>query len=257
MANIIYIYYINGGIFQTILYDNIYDLDKQLKLLIIYYDSYLLIQLSINKNILNNFDIIDNSLLLKINKYTYITIIFIQKKELYCLGNENGKYILDRHKNDNYSKLLNLIITYSGHNSYNFIKKNLYKDLIIIAIKYSIIALEYISIYLKYDKHFIFEIVKYDGRCLEYADIYLQNDKDIVFEAVKQNGYALEFASAFLQNNRKIVYKAIGNNGRALFYASIYLRNNKNVVSKAVRNTRKALKYASITLQNDKKFNNV
>ena len=252
MSKVISIYFISGGIFQKIFYNNIYELDEKLKLLIIYYDSNLLIQLLINKKKLNNFNIIDTSELLKVNKYTYITIMFIQKKELYCLGNENGKYILD-HKNDNYSKLLCLIITYSGNNSYNIIKNNSYKNLIIVAIKYTLIALEFISIYLKYDKYFIFEIVKYDGRCLEFANINLQNDKIIVYEAVKQNGYALEFASITLQNNKRIVYKAIGNNGKALFYASIDLRNDKNIVSKAVRNNGEALEYASINLKNNRK----
>ena len=101
---IIFIHNINNEIFEEIEYTDIIDLSNKLKLLIIYYDSDIYIQLLINESNLNNFDIIDMLILLTLNEYNHITIVFIQKKDWYCLGNENGKYILD-YKYDNYSKL--------------------------------------------------------------------------------------------------------------------------------------------------------
>ena len=122
MNNTIFIRKLSSEIFQEIEYENIEKLKDMLKTLITDCEPDVLIQLLLNNNILNDYDIIDDSLLSKIKNYYFITIIFIQKKELYCLRNEQGKYIL-KGKNDNYSKLLELIILYYGQ-SYNIIKEN-------------------------------------------------------------------------------------------------------------------------------------
>ena len=82
MTNIISICYISGEIFQKITYEDINDLINQLNLLIKSYDSDIHIQLLINNIILNNFDIIECDILLKI--YDFIIIVFSQKKDLYC-----------------------------------------------------------------------------------------------------------------------------------------------------------------------------
>ena len=98
----------------------------------------------------------DNTLILtKLNIYDYITIIFIEKKEIYYSGNENEKYIMD-FKDDKYYKLLEEIVKYYKY-SYNIIKNSSYKELILLAIKYNVSSLEYISINLQNDKEFLLE----------------------------------------------------------------------------------------------------
>ena len=79
MSNIVFIYYISGDIFQEIKYNNFDELHDKLKLLI-NNDSDILIQLLINHEILNNFDIIDVFILSKLNEYNCISIIFSDKK---------------------------------------------------------------------------------------------------------------------------------------------------------------------------------
>ena len=103
MMNTISIRRISGYEYQEIEYINIDELNK--KLMNIIKDSNdVYIQLILNSINLNKFGMIDNSILSKLNKYNFITIIFIEKKEMYCLGNKNGKYIMD-FKKDNYYKL--------------------------------------------------------------------------------------------------------------------------------------------------------
>ena len=123
MSNYVSILNISGNIFQDIKYNTIIELHEKLLTLILNYDGDIHIQLLLNNDILNNFNIIDNSILSKITEYDFITVIFSNKKELYCLEKKNGKYILDN-KNDNYSKLLKLVISDNKKNSYNIIKKN-------------------------------------------------------------------------------------------------------------------------------------
>ena len=261
--NTISIYYISSEIFQEIEYINIDDLNYQLKSLIIYHDSDLYIQLLINENILNDFNIM--LILSNLTNYDFITIVFSQKKELYCLGNENGKYILD-FKNDN--------------ESYNIIKGSSYKNLIFLAVKqggfslkfasnelkndkifileifekYNINFIEYISDNLKNDKDIVLLSVKHNGYNLIFASINLKNNKEIVLEAVKKNGLSLQFASDYLKNNNEIVLEAVRKNGLALQFASNCMKNNKVIVYEAVREDMNAFKFASNNLKNDKNF---
>ena len=133
MSNTVNIFNISGNIFQEINYNHINELREKLLILISNYDDDIYIQLLINNDILNNFNIIDDAILLKITEYNFITVIFSNKKELYCLKNKNGKYILDyKNKNDNYSKLLKLVISDNKNNSYNIIKNNSYKELLLL-----------------------------------------------------------------------------------------------------------------------------
>ena len=204
----IYIYNISGNIFEKIEYNDYNELNEKLKSLIVYHDSDLYIQLLINENILNNVNIIDNLLLSKISKYDFITIVFCQKKELYCLGNKDGKYILDN-KKDNYSKLCKLVISYYENKSYDIIKNTSYKDFSLLIIKIYGIALQFISNELKNDKDVVLAAVKQNGYALEFASDTLKNDKPIVYYAVKQNKYALEyaleFASDYLKNDKHFI----------------------------------------------------
>ena len=201
MSNIISICYISGEVFQIIAYEDINDLTNQLNLLITSYDSDTHIQLLMNDIILNNFNIIACDVLLKI--YDFITIVFSQKKELYCLDNKDGKYILDSSKTDNYSKLLDLVILHYEDKSYDIIKESSYKNLILIGIKQNDQVFN-ASISLQNDKDFILEACKQNGKCLEFASINLKNNKEIVLAAVKENKIAIKYASIFLQNDKNI-----------------------------------------------------
>ena len=247
--NTISIYHINGNIFQEIEYNDFDNLSHQLKLLIIYHDSDLFITLLINDEILNNFDIIDMTILSKLNDYNTITLVFNQKKELYCLNNINGKYIL-AWKIDNYYHLLNIIIEFYEYDSYNIIMNNSYKNLILKAVKKNGKTLDFISIYLQNNKEFILECIKQNGYALKYAKYFLQNDKDIVLAAVKQNGRALEYTNINFQNNREIVSIAVMQNGNALKFTNF--QNDKDIVLKSVKQNGFSLKFANIDLQNDK-----
>ena len=193
MSNIVYIYNISGNIFQGIEYTDINDLINKLTLLITQYDYDISIQLLINNDILYNFDMFYIDIFLLLNDCNIITIVFGKKKELYCLSNENGKYILD-YKNDNYSKLLNMIIRKYKNDSYDIIMNSSYKELVLKAVKKDGYALSYASIKLKNDKEIVLEAVKEYGPSLSFINIDLRNDIEIVLEAVKQNGYSLEYA---------------------------------------------------------------
>ena len=250
--NTVYIrYMLTGNIFQKINYYNLYDLNDKLKLMIIQHNSDIIMSLLIKNKILNNFDIINKSILLKLNKYNTILVIFSYKKYLYCLNNEYGKYILD-YKNDNYSKLLYIIINLYKNNSYDIIINSSYKELVLKAVKYNGEVLEYISIDLQKDKEIVLKGVEQNGMSLAFIDIDLQNDKEIVLAAVKQNGNALCYASSYLQNDKEIVLIAVKRYGYALQYASSNLQDDNEVVIAAVKQYRNALKFASINLQNDK-----
>ena len=123
IINTMNIFTISGTVFQEIKYTTIIELNEKLINLLVLYDADIHVQLLINENDLNNFSSINTNVLSNITENDFITIIFSNKKELYCLSNENGKYILDN-KNDNYSKLLKLVISDNKKNSYNIIKKN-------------------------------------------------------------------------------------------------------------------------------------
>ena len=183
MTNIISIYHISGDIFQEIKYITIKSLTKKLRNITINYDADILVTLLINENILNDNEIFNNSILSKIEDCDFITIIFSQKKDLYCLGNEDGKYILDD-KKDKYSKLCKLVILNNKNNSYNIIKNNAYNNIVLL-------------------------VVKQDGHALKFASINLQSNKDIVLEAASQNALALKHASIDLKNDKEIVLKVV------------------------------------------------
>ena len=256
MSSII-IYNISGSIFQEINYTKIRSLNKKLKLILCkYYSSELCVQLLINENILNNFDynhmiIIDSLILLKLTKYDFITIVFNQKKDMYCLDNKNGKYILDDiYKKDNYFKLLKIIIFHYENKSYDIIKNSLYKEIVIKAIEKDRQALAYTTFC--NDKEVVLAAVTQDGNALRYADESLKNNKEIVLAAVMQDGAALWNASSSLKNDKEVVLHAVKNDGMSLFFSSIDLKNDKEVVLADVMENGSALCYASSLLKNNK-----
>ena len=266
MLKTVYICHISGNVFEEIKYTDYTNLNEKLKLLIIQNDSDLFIMLLINNDILafnvntpslikynfiNNFDKITISKLSTLNDNDIITIVFNQKKELYCLGNKNGKYILDDNL-DNYSKLLKNVIKFYKNNSYDIIINSSYKNLVLKAIKTNNFILEYININLLKDKEIILVAVEKNGWSLKYASIDLKNDKDVVLEAVKQYGNALQYASTDLKNDKDIVLEAVKQYGISLQYASTDLKNDKDIVLESVKQDGYNLQFASTDLKNNK-----
>ena len=225
---IVNIYNMNGNIFKEIEYTTINELNKKLTNLVLLYDAGIHIQLLINENNLNNFNIIDTNILSTILEYGFINVIFIEKKEFYCLRNDYGTYIL-KNNNDNYSELLKLIIFFYKNESYNLITTYSYKYIVSI-------------------------IVTLDGCSLEYISKDLQNNKEIVLKAVKRYGLALEFASIDLKNDKDIVLKAVKHDGRSFEFASINLKNDKEFILECIKKNSNSLQYVSIDLKNDKEF---
>ena len=72
MTNTISIHRLSGDIFQKLSYNTILDLTKKLKNIIKKYDSDIHITLLINENILNDYDIFNDSILLE--EYDFITV---------------------------------------------------------------------------------------------------------------------------------------------------------------------------------------
>ena len=252
MSKSVSICYISGNIFQEIEYNNIDDLHNKLKSMLINQDCDLHITLLINNDILNNFDIFNMLILSKLNDCDYIiTIVINQKKKLYCLNNENGKYILD-HKKDNYSKLLNIIIKFYNKDSYNIIINNSYKDLVLKGVKQNGCVLLYAGVALQNDKEVVLEAVRTYGYALEFASTSLKNDKEVVLEAVKIYGCSLEYASIELKNNKQVVLEAVKQNGNALLYANHDLQNDKEVVLEAVKENGYIIRFINKDLLNDK-----
>ena len=251
MINIISIRKINGICLQDIEYKNFDDLGYQLKLLINKNDSDLYTQLLLNNDILNDFNIIDMLILSKLDIHDFITVVYCDKKELYCLDNNKGVYIL-KHTKDNYAKLLQLIILHCKNNSFNIIKNNSYRDLVLLFVKICGTALKYVSSEFQNDKEIVYEAIEQNGCALQYTNSILRNDREFVIKAIKQNGWALAYASIDLQNDITIVKKAIKDYPYALQHASIILKNNKSIVMECVKQNGCVLKFASVDLQNDK-----
>lgn len=178
--NIVYIRYISGVVFKNIEYTNLSNLNEKLIDMIndIKYD--IQVELLFNNNVLNKFGNIDISISSTIENYDCITIIFIKQCELYCLGNDNGSYI-SKFKNNNYCKLLRLVIKYRKNNSYDIINKSSYEDIIILVAKMNTGTLIYVNDKLKNDKKTIMlELIKNDEINLKYANIKLKNDRNFI-----------------------------------------------------------------------------
>ena len=184
--NTISIRRISGYEYQEIKYTYIDELNEKL-INIIKDSNNTYIQLILNSINLNKFGMIDNSILSKLNKHDFITIIFIEKKEMYCLGNENGKYIMD-FKKDNYYKLLEEIVLCYGNKSYDIIKNSLYKELVLLANKYKEEVLNYHILKLKTKK----KKVQFNIN-IDFID--LKNDIDIILEPVIQNEISLNYSN--------------------------------------------------------------
>ena len=230
MTNIVSIRKINGNIFQEIEYSNFSELQYKLELMIKSYDSDILYQLLIDNEFLNDIHRISMSILSKLNENNYILIVLNDKKTMYCLGKEeNGKYIKDYTRSDNYSELLTVIIK-NSNNSYDIIMNNSYKNLVLLALRVDIHILMYISIDLKNDEEIMLIAIKKSKFGLKYASTDLQNNKEFVLKAVKYHGLALGFAEDAFKNDKEIVLEAVKQNKLSLFSASIDLKNDEDVI---------------------------
>ena len=243
MINIVLIYYISGKIFQEIKYTDLNDLSKKLNSLINYYNCDSYIQLILNQVILNNFnEIINTSLLSYLNKDTFINIIFIQKKNLYCIGNKNGYAILE-YKNDNYYKLLSSTLFYYGNTSYDIINTSSYRNLILNGIKKFNFPLQYVSNILKNDKEIVTEAIKQDRTNLDKISNNLKNDKEFILNGIKKFNFPLQYVSNILKNDKEIVTEAIKQDIKNLKYASNNLKNDRKFILKLIRENELILEF--------------
>ena len=275
MSKTVSIYTISGNILQKIKYIDFNDLSHQLKLLIIRYDSDSFSTLLINENVINNFDIIDMILLSQLNDYDIITIVFSQKKELYCLSNNNGKYILNNKYKDNYSKILKTIIKDFEDNSYDIIINNSYENLVLMAVSYDGSILKYVSFDLQNNEEIVYTAVSDYGRALKYANTDLQNNKEIVLNCIRQDAFAIIYASIDLQNDKEFILECIQQNEyilQVIFFNVIVnkdilqnditkfknditkFKNDKEIVLKGVKQNGLFLQFTNIELQYDKEI---
>ena len=243
-------YMITGNVFNVIKYNNFNELYDKLESIILNHDSEILIKLLINDKILNYHNAINTSLLPNLNEDTYISVIFSDKKKLYCLNNENGIYILDSYC-DKYSKLLNIIIKFYENDSYDIIMNSSYKEIVLESIKQNEYALEYASIDLHNNKEFILESIN-AGCVLLYVNIVFRHNKEVMLEAVKKNGRSLYYTSIKLQDDKDIVLTAVKQNGRALIFASDRLKKNKVIALEAVKQSSRAFIHVNKRLRKNK-----
>ena len=244
-------YMLTGEIFQKFIYNDFGELYDKLRLIIINHDSNMLITLFINDEILNDFDILNISLLKKLDKYNDILVIFSDKRTMYCSGNENGKYMLDW-KEDKYSMLLATFIDYYKNTSHSIIINSSYKELVLLTVNKDGLALQFTDIPAQNDKEILLEAVKQNGYALRYSSSDLRNDKEIVLEAVTNNGRALQFANFRFENDEQIILAAVRQNGLALEFASSNLKNNKKIILEALKQNITASRFIGTDLKNDK-----
>jgi len=119
------------------------------------------------------------------------------------------------------------------------------KDVVLAALRNSVLAFRYASKQLRADKRFMLKAVDIDPKALAYASEELRGDKDFVC-------FTLKYASAELQADRDIVLAAVSNDHSTLKYASAELQADRDIVLAAVSNDHSTLKYASAELQAEK-----
>ena len=265
----------SGEIFKEIEYIDTNNLKEKLTYLLeeyIYDPEY--IRLIFNNEILNNpeehdinFYKINNFNLEDLQENNYISIILCEKKTLFFIENDNGKYeinpiykcysndiiilfSLNENKEylDHYIALLNIIYYYYDNN-YDIILNSTYKNLILLAINKSNEVTGYITDDMKNDNEIILAIVRRSGDNLYIINTDIINYKEVVLEAVKQNGLSLLHAKLSLNNDKDVVSEAVKQNGLALKFASSEMRNNKEVVLKAIKQNKSALQFASKKLK--------
>jgi len=81
---------------------------------------------------------------------------------------------------------------------------------------------------IKKDKEIVLIAVKNSGTALEYVDKSMQDDKEVVLVAVKENGNALKDASSRLKDDNEVVFTAVQNNKYVIRFASKRLQQDKN-----------------------------
>ena len=163
--------------------------------------------------------------------------------------------------------------------------KSASKKEVLMVVKQSGRALEFVSPELQADAEVVMTAVQEDGLAIQFADPALQADEAIMAQviasvlpnyismvkfynipdtlkanrqfmaaAVSNNGMKLQCASPELRADRELVLTAVENNGLALHYASAPLRADREVVLAAVKNHAEAIQYADIMLQEDEEI---
>ena len=161
------LYYISGNIFKEFKYTNSDNLIETLNEMLEEYSyNYQFIQLILNDDIINYYYI--NNLNKDSLETDFVKVIFIDKRNLFCLGETNGKYILNtdyKHNitkypyfQDTYYNILCQIISYY-ENSYTIIMNSTYRELIILMIKKNGIVIESLGVDMQNDKELVYIFV--------------------------------------------------------------------------------------------------
>ena len=94
------------------------------------------------------------------------------------------------------------------------------------------------------------DVLKFSGLALQFLSDEHKNNHNTVLIAVKQNGLSLQFASNEIKNTMLIVSAAIAQNGLSLKFASDELKNNQAIVLTAIRKEPQSYMFASDALKN-------
>ena len=157
------------------------------------------------------------------------------------------------------------------------VDENLYKKIVISAIKNEKSALRYISPRFLSDFDFAIELLKskpFCGTAYTFLSDEFQRHPDIInltleldpemiihipcdvenfstylHDALNRNGLVLQLLPPEMQNDPTLVEIAVDEDGRALEFASKTMQGDKKIVHQAIANKATALKYASPELQ--------
>ena len=255
------LYYMSGEIFKEIEYIDTNNLKEKLTYLLeeyIYDPEY--IRLIFNNEILNNpeehdinFYKINNFNLEDLQENNYISIILCEKKTLFFIENNNGKYeinpiykcswnqygiisplnINNKCSLDRYMILLNIIV-HNYNDYYEIIINSLYKDIIIMAINKSNLVMENISRNMRNDEEILLAVIKSSVEGMRLIDHDTINYRNIAFEAIKLNADSIVYTPVYIKNDKEIVLEAVKQNGTILQHVSKSMKNDKDVVTLAL-----------------------
>lgn len=104
----------------------------------------------------------------------------------------------------------------------------------------------------KNNKELVLIAIRNNVDALQYASDELKNNKEIAINAINIYYLSLKYLSNNIKDNKKLVLHSINIDGRALYYASDRLKNDKQVVLSAVKKYPDTIECASDRLKADK-----
>ena len=127
-------------------------------------------------------------------------------------------------------------------------------DVVTIALRYSSLALEFVSDELKSNKTIVLRAVEKCGTALRFASNVLKMDGEICKAAVAQDVYALIYVGKSLLEDRQFALQAVKMHANALAYFPKVLRNDVDICIEALGANDNARRYIPDRFQNDRTF---